>query len=122
MPALIVVSGQQAGKHFELANRPLAIGRDPSRDIQILDPKVSRKHAIIRRGEDGFVISATKALNGIVINGDPADGDVILTDGATITLGDTELRYTEHSDPNKTNAIHQRKAADRAVRDAKTTM
>ena len=38
----------QGGKHFRLANRTVAAGRDPAREIQILDAKVSRKHFLVR--------------------------------------------------------------------------
>lgn len=122
MPCLIVTTGQQVGKHFDLAKRPLSIGRDPSRDIQIIDPKVSRKHAMVRLEDDGYQISSIKALNGVMVNGKMIDGDQLLHDGDEIVLGETVLRFSVSSDANHTNALHHRKIADRAVRDNQTIM
>jgi|TARA_R110000782_G_scaffold20675_9_gene55815 pSer/pThr/pTyr-binding forkhead associated (FHA) protein len=122
MASLTIMTGEQAGTHFELANRPLSVGRDPSRDIQVLDPKVSRKHAIVRAVSGQHAIAATKALNGILINGEETAGDTLLRDGDEILLGDTVLRFSEHNDFGQTNAVHHRKVADRRVRDANTMM
>jgi len=119
---LTIISGEQSGTHFELANRPLSVGRDPSRDIQIVDPKVSRKHAMIRNDNGRFVIAATKALNGIVINGAAAEGEATLQQGDEIQLGDTLLRFGDPNSPDVTNAVHHRKVADRAVRENNTLM
>ncbi|QKK09145.1 MAG: FHA domain-containing protein [Planctomycetota bacterium] len=122
MAGLTIVTGAQSGTHFELASRPLSVGRDPSRDIQIVDPKVSRKHAMIRHDNGRYLIAATKALNGITINGAAADGEATLMEGDEIQLGDTLLRFGSPNSPDATNAVHHRKNADRAVRENNTLM
>ena len=122
MSSITITTGTQSGTHFELANRPLSVGRDPSRDIQIVDPKVSRKHAMIRREGDSYVISASKALNGIMINSEEVSGDTVLREGDLIVLGDTVLRFGEPASDNETNAVNKRKIADRQARDANTMM
>jgi pSer/pThr/pTyr-binding forkhead associated (FHA) protein len=122
MPSLTIMIGAQAGTTFELANRALSVGRDPSRDIQITDLKVSRKHAVIRLGETGHAIAPTKAKNGLLINGSEITEETVLSDGDELTLGDTLLRFSLQSSPNFTNAVHNRKIADRNARDANTMM
>lgn len=122
MPSLTIMIGAQAGTTFELANRALSVGRDPSRDIQITDLKVSRKHAVIRLGESGHVIAPTKAKNGLLINGSEITEETVLADGDELTLGDTLLRFSLQSSPDFTNAVHNRKVADRNARDANTMM
>ncbi|MFG0243956.1 MAG: FHA domain-containing protein [Phycisphaerales bacterium JB054] len=122
MAGLTIISGEQSGTHFELASRPLSVGRDPSRDIQIVDPKVSRKHAMIRSDNGRFLIAATKALNGVVINGVASEGETMLQEGDEIQLGDTLLRFGSPASPDVTNAVHHRKVADRAVRENNTLM
>lgn len=122
MAGLTIITGEQAGTHFELANRTLSVGRDPSRDIQIIDPKVSRKHAMIRTETEKYLIAATKALNGIIINGTPVDGETALNEGDEIQLGDTTLRFATSISPDATNAVNHRKVGGRAIRESNTLM
>jgi len=122
MSNLTIMTGEQAGTSFELSNRPLSVGRDPSRDIQILDLKVSRKHAIIRPSDTQHAIAPTKAMNGLQINGDNIDNETVLNEGDEIHLGDTVLRYSLEGSTDITDGVHQRKVADRQARDAKTMM
>ena len=110
MASLNIIQGPQTGTHFELARRPLSVGRDPSRDIQILDPKVSRKHAIIRYEGDNHVIVVSSAKNGIKINGSEIDDHATLNEGDEIRLGDTVLQFTELG-AYKGDAVHELKAA-----------
>lgn len=122
MPSLTIVTGENAGKQFVLAKRPLSVGRDPSRDIQVVDPKVSRKHAMVRPEGEGHAISPAKALNGVIINGAEIEAETALADGDRILLGDTELVYALSDNPDRTNAVHQRKQADRRLRENNTLM
>jgi pSer/pThr/pTyr-binding forkhead associated (FHA) protein len=122
MASLIVIQGSEPGKRFELGNRTLSIGREPARDVQLVDPKVSRKHALIRREGDAYLISSAKALNGIVINGKAVDAEIRLKEGDEILMGDTMLCFTESSDPNVTNAVFARKVVNRDVREKNTIM
>jgi pSer/pThr/pTyr-binding forkhead associated (FHA) protein len=98
----------------------LSIGREPVRDIQIVDPKVSRKHAIVRFGEAGHLIAPVKALNGLIINGTSVDVETLLNDGDEITLGDTVLRYTADANNGQTNAVFHQKNVDRPLREDRT--
>ena len=120
MPSLTIITGSQAGTTFELASRTLSIGRDPARDMQIIDPRVSRKHAVIRLLDAGHAITPTKAKNGVLINSREIEGEVTLSDGDEITLGETVLRFSLETNVEATNAVHHRKVADTQARDANT--
>ena len=122
MPNLTIMTGEQAGTSFQLANRPLSVGRDPSRDIQILDLKVSRKHAIIRNASNSHAIAPTKAMNGLQINGEPIEAETVHQEGDEITMGNTVLRFSREDSSDYTDAVNVRKVADRQARDAKTLM
>ena len=122
MAGLTIITGDQAGTHFELANRTLSVGRDPSRDIQVIDPKVSRKHAMVRNDSGRYLISAAKALNGVLLNGTEIGGETVLSEGDQIQLGDTVLRFGGPASPDATNAVNHRKVADRAIRESNTLM
>jgi pSer/pThr/pTyr-binding forkhead associated (FHA) protein len=120
MANLLITTGEQAGKHFPLANRTLSAGRDAARDIQILDPKVSRKHFLVRRSGDDYVLAPVKSLNGVLVNGNEIADEVVLKDRDKIELGDTTLRFRAGDDPDRTNALEAYKLADRSAREDRT--
>ena len=41
------LSGQNNGTGYKLVNLSTSVGREMQRDIQIMDPKVSRKHLVL---------------------------------------------------------------------------
>ena len=116
MASLVVTSGDKVGTSFQLANRPLSAGRDPARDIQIIDPKVSRKHFLIRRDGDDYLLVPFESLNGVIVNGDKIEDPVVLADRDKIQVGDTTLRFRAADDPDRTNALEEYKVADRRAR------
>ena len=103
-----------------LANRTLSAGRDAARDIQILDPKVSRKHFLVRRRRDDYVLAPAKSLNGVLVNGTEIADEVVLQDRDKIEVGDTTLRFRAGDDPDRTNALEAYKVADRSAREDRT--
>jgi pSer/pThr/pTyr-binding forkhead associated (FHA) protein len=119
MACLIVTRGEQEGKYFQLGNRTLAAGRDPSREIQLTDPKVSRRHFIVRKAEDRHAVREMNAKNPMLINGQPC-GEKILDDGDEIQVGDTVLVYSVSDQPDRTDALGQFRKGDRAYREDRT--
>lgn len=122
MSILIITKGEQEGTTFELASRPLSLGRDPSRDIQILDQRVSRKQAMIRHDGTSHVLSPMRSTNPMRLNGQEVASDTPLNEGDEIAIGDTTLRFTKLTPAEYTNAVNHRKIADRSARDANTIM
>ena len=120
MACLVITSGEQSGKYFPLAKRPLTAGRDPARDIQLLDSKVSRKHFQVRCQDDGYVIREMRSKNGVLINGARVEDEHKLADGDQIQAGDTTLVFYEKDDPDRTNALNQYKQAGRPFREDMT--
>lgn len=112
MASLNIIQGAQAGKHFELSKRPLSIGREAGRDIQLLDPKVSRKHAMVRFEEGGYVIAVASARNGLKINGEKIAEQARLNEGDQLAMGDTVMQFTELG-AFKGDAVNEIKAATR---------
>ncbi len=45
------------------------VGRDPTADIVVTDPRVSSLHAVLKRGSDGWEIEDERSLNGTFYNG-----------------------------------------------------
>jgi pSer/pThr/pTyr-binding forkhead associated (FHA) protein len=68
-PALIVRSGGgRTGETFRLEGERTLIGRSPDCEIFLDDVTVSRKHAVVHRREDAFVIEDLGSLNGTFLN------------------------------------------------------
>ena len=45
------------------------IGRDPTADIVVTDPRVSSLHAVLERGSNGWEIEDAHSLNGTFFDG-----------------------------------------------------
>lgn len=120
MAHLLITAGHDAGKYFPLANRPLAVGRDPARDIQLLDPKVSRKHYVVRRVDDAYVLIPFKSVNPVVVNGVELAGEAVLQDRDKIEVGDTTLRFRVSDESDRTSALDEHKFAGRQAAEDQT--
>jgi pSer/pThr/pTyr-binding forkhead associated (FHA) protein len=106
MACLIITHGQPKGSCFKLDKLPLTAGREPTRDIQILDPKVSRRHFTIRKDGDAFVIAELDAKNGVYVEGKKV-AEAALKDGDRIVVGETELTFLSSDDPARIDALQR---------------
>jgi hypothetical protein len=68
------------------------LGRSKQCDVVIADPNVSRRHAEVRRQDDGFVVVDLQSTNGIRVNGREVKR-AALADGDRLQLGTTRLRF-----------------------------
>ncbi|MCB0404306.1 MAG: GGDEF domain-containing protein [Bdellovibrionales bacterium] len=86
-PYLIQISGRETGQMYNLKGRNVKLGRDPSCQIPLDDPHVSRNHAeIIWRNGTELVIRDVGSTNGIFVNGKKVQEQVLL-DGDKILIG-----------------------------------
>jgi len=120
MACVVIVSGEPQGNYFHLTKRPLTGGRDPATDIQIIDPKVSRKHFQVALESDGYVIRELRSRNGVFVNGARIQGDHRLRDQDQIRVGGTMLAFYEKDQPDRTDALLKHKRADRPLREDRT--
>ena len=75
---------------IELSDGWSRIGRSRSANIRLDDPTVSRRHAVIVRTPEGDLrVLDDRSMNGICVNGEPADWSP-LQDGDELQIG----RYT----------------------------
>lgn len=86
VPVLIARSGPVAGERWLLNKDMLTIGRGAECDIVIPDRQVSRVHACLRRGENGFEVEDMGSKNGTHVNGAPLQGPRLLQDGDLIQV------------------------------------
>jgi hypothetical protein len=88
---LVESQGPEPGQSFTLDQERLTVGRDPSNDIVINDPQVSRQHARITQQPTATVIEDLGSTNGTFVNGMRLVGPHVLANGDVIGLGDAVL-------------------------------
>jgi pSer/pThr/pTyr-binding forkhead associated (FHA) protein len=89
---LLVKRGQNAGSTFLIQADATTIGRNPDSDVFLDDVTVSRRHALVARGGDGFTIEDLGSLNGTFLNRhriEKAD----LENGDEVQIGKYRLIY-----------------------------
>ena len=89
---LVVQKGPGAGSRFLLDQDVVNAGRHPDSEIFLDDVTVSRRHAVFRRGPDGFTVSDVGSLNGTYVNRDRID-TVALKDGDEVQIGKYRLVF-----------------------------
>ena len=95
---LIMRSGPEPGKAYELTNSEIYIGRDIHNDVVINDAEVSRKHARMEIQAGGYVLEDLGSTNGTFVNGQRLMGPHVLRPNELIMLGENvslvfETRY-----------------------------
>jgi FHA domain/zinc-ribbon domain len=65
---LVLRRGANAGSSYRLEAASTSAGRDPDSDIFLDDITVSRRHAVIERTAEGFIVRDAGSLNGTYVN------------------------------------------------------
>lgn len=86
------------GREYQVGEGPLVLGRDAACDVVIDSTEVSRRHAVIAPGVDGYTIEDTSA-NGVEVNGERITGRRALTRGDVLRLGPAEFRFHAEAAP-----------------------
>ena len=80
------------GKRYTIPSSGLDVGRDPNCDVVIASDDVSRWHAQIAVGPNGYQLRDT-STNGVFVNGQRVLGERWLVAGDTIRVGTMQLRF-----------------------------
>jgi pSer/pThr/pTyr-binding forkhead associated (FHA) protein len=86
------------GREYMIPPEGLVLGRDPTCDVVIPGAEVSRRHAVIGVGPQGYVLTDTSA-NGVMVNGVPVASSTVLGQGDVVRIGGEELRFTADLPP-----------------------
>jgi diguanylate cyclase (GGDEF)-like protein len=80
------------GSRYMLGDTPVVLGRDHDCDLAISDQSVSRHHARIQPGIDGYYVVDLQSTNGTFVNDKPASM-YKLKDGDYLRVGNWIFRY-----------------------------
>jgi pSer/pThr/pTyr-binding forkhead associated (FHA) protein len=86
------------GREYQIGEGPIVFGRDAACDVVIESTDVSRRHAFIKNGPDGYVLEDTSA-NGALVNGVPIDRRLVLKRGDVLRFGPADFRFYAEAAP-----------------------
>ncbi len=82
-------------KEYGLDKDEVTIGRLATNDVALPDDRsVSRRHAVIRRSNVGYVIEDQQSNNGTYVDGEKILYPFVLHNGQSIKVGSNELTFT----------------------------
>ncbi|HEY7956922.1 MAG TPA: sigma 54-interacting transcriptional regulator [Polyangia bacterium] len=91
--ARLVVTPPEGPEHsLVLGLSHVRIGAGSSNDVVLDDPHASRFHCELRKTDEGYLLRDLGSLNGTRV-GDLVVKEGLLTSGATITVGETRIRF-----------------------------
>ncbi len=80
------------GREYAVPEHGLTFGREVGHDVVIASSEISRKHASIAPGPEGYVIT-DHSTNGVWINGQRMGDTQVLGRGDVIKMGSEEFRF-----------------------------
>ncbi len=101
-PRLITITGPMKGTVIQLSDEQLSIGRDPSNQVTINDPLLSRKHCAIRNSGGEIRVADLESLNGTFVNGFPTH-EKKLEHGDRIKVGVSQFIFLLEDDADVTD-------------------
>jgi pSer/pThr/pTyr-binding forkhead associated (FHA) protein len=97
---LVVTHGTNAGSQFALTDDVTTAGRHPESTIFLDDITVSRRHAELRRDDEGYVVRDAGSLNGTYVNRKRIDDDHRLRDRDELQVGMFRLVFVAGPRPD----------------------
>jgi pSer/pThr/pTyr-binding forkhead associated (FHA) protein len=82
---------------FYLPDKPVLIGRADGVDIQLLDSRVSRRHAVIRESVAGYIIQDLDTKNGTFVNDEAVERSLLFHSDAVV-IGGYTLSFLEEDE------------------------
>jgi signal transduction histidine kinase len=94
MATLYVLQGRDQGKRIDLLGLSQTLGRDACNPIQVSDSEISRRHAEIRKDDEGYLVIDLASSNGTFVNAEPIT-ERRLVNGDRIQIGGSLLLFTD---------------------------
>ena len=113
-PRLVCTIGSGESKIYPLKKSKLVIGRSVEADLNLLDPLVSRKHCVIEKRDNKFVVRNVSTTNPLLLN-DKEIAEKRLYTGDQLKIGSATVAYISDrpEDVKKidTKMLNQKKGA-----------
>ena len=93
---VLVRSGPDAGRRMALRASRAVIGRDRTCPIRLDDPRVSRRHIVVRRTANGYSVRPTpEARSPVTVNGLPITATTMVAGHDLIGIGTTTISVVD---------------------------
>ncbi len=106
MARLLVIKGADEGKHFDLVEAVVSVGRDASNRIRLHDTEVSRRHAEFRQDGVGYILVDLDSANGTFVN-EHKIRQTALRSGDHVQIGQTLLVFNGAPDSQRSGDLAQ---------------
>jgi transcriptional regulator with GAF, ATPase, and Fis domain len=88
----LVLENEGWTRRVPLGDRPLVLGRSSECDVQLPDPKLSRRHCRIAPGEAGWLVEDLGSSIGTFLDGRQLRGRASIAPGQRLRIGSMEAR------------------------------
>ena len=95
-PRLAAISGKLKGAIFTIDEGEVVIGRERAAEVCIADASVSRRHSLIEKDGERFVITDLESLNGTFVNDVPVKTRA-LEHGDRVRIGESQFLFLLHA-------------------------
>ncbi len=112
---LVVIGGTSLGRRLRLDEQPITIGRDPSCDLVLASPDVSRRHCRLQLVAGEVFATDLRSTNGTYIDGKRAEEAMLLPDGSILEVGQQVLKHERRS----TREVKEAQELDRDLEKAR---
>jgi Nif-specific regulatory protein len=105
-PRIAAITGKLEDTVISMSDGPVLIGRQAGATLKIGNASVSRRHAIIERDGDRFIIADLGSRNGTFVNDVPVRRRE-LQHGDRVRIGDSQFffLYEDNDEPSRTSEI-----------------
>jgi pSer/pThr/pTyr-binding forkhead associated (FHA) protein len=86
------------GREYSMGSEPLVFGRDAASDVVVTSGDVSRRHAEIQMGAEGYVLMDL-SVNGTFVNGRRVGRSHVLARADVLRIGTDEFRFYAETAP-----------------------
>ena len=90
-PKLVGIAGPLKDSIFSLEQQQFSICRDPSNELSLTDRSVSRRHCVLEKTANGFLMRDLGSLGGTLVNG-AVTAQALLQHGDRIAVGSSAFK------------------------------
>ena len=94
---LTIEDDEQKQTSLQLAHDEYGLGRDETNAIRLTDRNISRKHALLKRTADGWLVRDLESYNGTYVNGQRVAPELAVSHGDVLQAGDYRIEFVDES-------------------------